>query len=34
VNLGIRPGDPRLADALSSEQAARDVADRLGGAAR
>ena len=34
VNLGIRSGDPRLMHALSSEQAARDVADRLGDAAR
>lgn len=30
VNLGIRPADPRLAHALASEQAAREVADRLG----
>jgi formiminotetrahydrofolate cyclodeaminase len=29
VNLGIRPGDPRLARVLASEQAARDVATRL-----
>jgi len=30
VNLGIRTADPRLAHALASEQAAREVADRLG----
>ena len=30
VNLGIRPADPRLAHALASEQAAREVAERLG----
>jgi methenyltetrahydrofolate cyclohydrolase len=34
VNLGIRAADPRLTHALGSEQAARDVADRLGDAAR
>ena len=33
VNLGIRPADPRLARALASEQAAREVADRLGASA-
>jgi formiminotetrahydrofolate cyclodeaminase len=34
VNLGIRADDPRLAHALASEQAARDVAERLGAATR
>jgi formiminotetrahydrofolate cyclodeaminase len=29
VNLGVRPGDARLARARASEQAARDAADRL-----
>jgi formiminotetrahydrofolate cyclodeaminase len=29
VNLGVRATDPRLARALASEQAARDVATRL-----
>jgi methenyltetrahydrofolate cyclohydrolase len=29
VNLGVRPSDPRLARALASEQAARDVASHL-----
>jgi formiminotetrahydrofolate cyclodeaminase len=29
VNLGVRGSDPRLARALASEQAARDLADRL-----
>jgi len=30
VNLGMRSSDPRLAHALASEQAAREVAERLG----
>ena len=30
VNLGMRTADPRLAHALASEQAAREVAQRLG----
>lgn len=30
VNLGIRAADQRLAHALASEEAAREVADRLG----
>jgi formiminotetrahydrofolate cyclodeaminase len=29
VNLGMRAADPRLRDALASEQAAREVAERL-----
>ncbi len=29
VNLGVRSSDPRLAQALASEQAARELADRL-----
>jgi formiminotetrahydrofolate cyclodeaminase len=29
VNLGVRPSDPRLAQALASERAAQDVAARL-----
>lgn len=29
VNLGVRPTDPRLAHAIASEEAAREVADRL-----
>ena len=34
VNLGMRTGDPRLAQAVASERAARDVAERLGAATR
>jgi formiminotetrahydrofolate cyclodeaminase len=34
VNLGMRAEDPRLAHALASEQAAREVAERLGEPAR
>jgi formiminotetrahydrofolate cyclodeaminase len=34
VNLGVRAGDPRLVQALHSEQAAREAAERLGAAAR
>jgi len=30
ANLGVRPADPRLAHALASEQAAREVAERIG----
>jgi len=30
VNLGMRTADPRLVHALASEQAAREVAERLG----
>ena len=29
VNLGVRPGDPRLTRARASERAANDAADRL-----
>ena len=34
VNLGIRSADPRLAHAQASEQAARDLAERLGESTR
>ncbi len=34
VNLGVRPADPRLAQALESERTARELADRLLGTTR